>query len=162
MVLIFLPQPGFTAAPTIFVPSSTLPTASVWASSSTWFTIMPDPTGNYLKEFSPDYFTDRYSTDWGEAFNFDGPNSGPVREFFISNAGYWIDEFHLDGLRLDATQNIYDASKVHILAEITESGAPSRRRSLYHRSGGKRTPGRATDPSPLKAAAYGMDATVER
>jgi len=77
------------------------------------------PAGNYLKDFSPDYFTDRYSTDWGEALNFDGPNSGPVREFFISNAGYWIDEFHLDGLRLDATQNIYDASKVHILAEIT-------------------------------------------
>ena len=77
------------------------------------------PAGNYLKDFSPDYFTDRYSTDWGEALNFDGPNSGPVREFFISNAGYWIDEFHLDGLRLDATQNMYDASKVHILAEIT-------------------------------------------
>ena len=77
------------------------------------------PTGNYLKDFAPDYFTDRYSTDWGAAFNFDGPNSGPVREFFVANAGYWIDEFHLDGLRLDATQNIYDASKVHILAEIT-------------------------------------------
>ncbi|MET0501333.1 MAG: malto-oligosyltrehalose trehalohydrolase [Candidatus Binatia bacterium] len=77
------------------------------------------PTGNYLRTFSPDYFTDRYSTDWGEAFNFDGPNAAPVREFFISNAGYWIDEFHLDGLRLDATQNIYDASAVHVLAEIT-------------------------------------------
>jgi maltooligosyltrehalose trehalohydrolase len=77
------------------------------------------PTGNYLESFSPDYFTDRYSTDWGEALNFDGPNAGPVREFFVANAGYWIEEFHLDGLRLDATQNIYDASKVHILAEIT-------------------------------------------
>jgi maltooligosyltrehalose trehalohydrolase len=77
------------------------------------------PSGNALKDFSPDYFTDRYSTDWGEAINFDGANSGPVREFFVANAGYWIDEFHLDGLRLDATQNIYDASKVHILAEIT-------------------------------------------
>jgi maltooligosyltrehalose trehalohydrolase len=77
------------------------------------------PTGNHLKDFSPDYFTDRYSTDWGEAFNFDGPNSGPVREFFISNAGYWIEEFHLDGLRMDATQNIYDASEIHILAEVT-------------------------------------------
>jgi maltooligosyltrehalose trehalohydrolase len=77
------------------------------------------PTGNYLKDFSPDYFTDRYSTDWGEALNFDGPNSEPVREFFISNAGYWIDEFHLDGLRLDATQNVYDSSRSHILAEIT-------------------------------------------
>ena len=77
------------------------------------------PAGNFLKDFSPDYFTDRYTTEWGEAFNFDGTNSGPVREFFVANAGYWIDEFHLDGLRLDATQNIYDASKMHILAEIT-------------------------------------------
>jgi maltooligosyltrehalose trehalohydrolase len=77
------------------------------------------PAGNFLKDFSADYFTDRYSTEWGEALNFDGPISGPVREFFVANAGYWIDEFHLDGLRLDATQNIYDASKVHILAEIT-------------------------------------------
>jgi maltooligosyltrehalose trehalohydrolase len=76
------------------------------------------PEGNFLKYFSRDYFTDRYSTDWGEALNFDGTNSGPVREFFISNAGYWIDEYHLDGLRLDATQNIYDASPVHILADI--------------------------------------------
>jgi len=76
------------------------------------------PEGNYLKNFAPNYFTDRYSTDWGEAFNFDGSNAAPVRDFFISNAGYWIDEFHLDGLRLDATQNIYDASEVHILAEI--------------------------------------------
>jgi maltooligosyltrehalose trehalohydrolase len=78
------------------------------------------PAGNYLREFSADYFTDRYSTDWGEAFNFDGRNSGPVREFFTTNAGYWIEEFHLDGLRLDATQNIYDASEIHILADIVE------------------------------------------
>jgi maltooligosyltrehalose trehalohydrolase len=77
------------------------------------------PVGNFLKEFSSDYFTDRYTTEWGDAFNFDGPNAGPVREFFVANAEYWIDEFHLDGLRLDATQNIYDGSKFHILAEIT-------------------------------------------
>jgi maltooligosyltrehalose trehalohydrolase len=76
------------------------------------------PDGNYLKEFSPDYFTDRYQNEWGEALNFDGPNSGPVREFFIANAGYWIDEFHLDGLRLDATQQIFDASEDHLLAAI--------------------------------------------
>jgi maltooligosyltrehalose trehalohydrolase len=50
--------------------------------------------------------------------NFDGPESGPVREFYISNAGYWIDEYHLDGLRLDATQNIYDSSEEHILTAI--------------------------------------------
>jgi maltooligosyltrehalose trehalohydrolase len=76
--------------------------------------------GNYLKRFSEAYFTDRYTTDWGEAINFDGEESTAVREFFIANAGYWIDEFHLDGLRLDATQNIYDRSANHILAAITQ------------------------------------------
>jgi maltooligosyltrehalose trehalohydrolase len=76
------------------------------------------PDGNYLKEFSPDYFSNRYQNEWGEALNFDDTNSGPVREFFIANAGYWIDEFHLDGLRLDATQQIFDRSKDHLLAVI--------------------------------------------
>jgi maltooligosyltrehalose trehalohydrolase len=76
------------------------------------------PEGNYLKSFSAEYFTQRYKNEWGEAINFDGPNAGPVREFFIANAGYWIDEFHLDGLRLDATQQIYDASADHVLAAI--------------------------------------------
>jgi maltooligosyltrehalose trehalohydrolase len=78
------------------------------------------PAGNYLERFSEHYFTDRYTTDWGKTFNFDGAHSRPVRDFFVANAGYWIEEFHLDGLRLDATQNIYDDSKKHILAEITE------------------------------------------
>ena len=77
------------------------------------------PDGNYLKEFSADYFTRRHRTDWGEAINFDGENSGPVREFVLENARYWIDEFHLDGLRLDATQNIYDSSDDHILRAVT-------------------------------------------
>lgn len=76
------------------------------------------PDGNYLKEFAPDYFTNQYQNEWGEALNFDGPNSGPAREFFIANAGYWIDEFHLDGLRLDATQQIFDKSEDHVLAAI--------------------------------------------
>ncbi|KYF62552.1 malto-oligosyltrehalose trehalohydrolase [Sorangium cellulosum] len=76
------------------------------------------PDGNYLGEFSKDYFSDRHKTDWGAAINFDGPRSQAVREYFITNAGYWIDEFHLDGLRIDATQNIYDGSKDHILAAI--------------------------------------------
>src|SRR5262249_4457443 len=76
------------------------------------------PVGNYLREFSSSYFTDRYVNEWGEAINFDGPDAGPVREYFIENAGYWIDEFHLDGLRLDATQQIFDSSAEHILAAI--------------------------------------------
>ena len=76
------------------------------------------PVGNYLKEFSEDYFTKRYKNEWGEAINFDGDNAGPVREFFLANAQYWIEEFHIDGFRLDATQQIFDASKEHILLEI--------------------------------------------
>ena len=76
------------------------------------------PEGNYLAQFSPAYFTDRYHTDWGEALNFDGPESGPVREFFLANARAWIEEYHFDGLRLDATQSIFDESPDHILAAI--------------------------------------------
>jgi maltooligosyltrehalose trehalohydrolase len=76
------------------------------------------PAGNYLGAFSPDYFTDRYANEWGDALNFDGKDCGPVREFFLANAGYWIDEYHFDGLRLDATQQIFDGSPDHVLAAI--------------------------------------------
>ncbi len=78
------------------------------------------PDGNYLGQFSPHYATALHATEWGEAINFDGAHSGPVREFFIANAGYWIEEFHLDGLRLDATQRIFDSGPEHILAAITD------------------------------------------
>lgn len=78
------------------------------------------PDGNYLKEFSDSYFTDRYSNEWGEAINFDGPDSVPVREFFIGNAGYWVEEYHLDGLRLDATQQIFDNSAENVMTAITD------------------------------------------
>ena len=74
------------------------------------------PDGNYLKEFSKHYF--KGNTEWGEALNFDGDESAPVREFFLTNAAYWIEEFHLDGLRLDATQQIFDSSSPHIIAAI--------------------------------------------
>ncbi|HYX24329.1 MAG TPA: alpha-amylase family glycosyl hydrolase, partial [Thermoanaerobaculia bacterium] len=74
------------------------------------------PDGNYLKQFSEEYFTDKYTNDWGQAINFEGPAA--VREFFVANAGYWIDEYHLDGLRLDATQDVKDASPDHVLAAI--------------------------------------------
>jgi maltooligosyltrehalose trehalohydrolase len=115
------------------------------------------PDGNYLKEFSDTYFTDRYPNDWGEAINFDGEGSGPVREFVLANAACWIDEYHLDGLRLDATQDIHDASPEHILAAL------SRRVRLAAK-------GRATlliaenEPQdvrlvrPPEAGGYGLDA----
>lgn len=76
------------------------------------------PCGNYLPQFSDHYFTQKHSTDWGEAINFDGEGSRPVRDYYISNAAYWVSEFHLDGLRLDATQDIHDDSDPHILTEI--------------------------------------------
>jgi maltooligosyltrehalose trehalohydrolase len=76
------------------------------------------PDGNYLGKYSDDYTTNKYKTDWGAAINYDGKNSYGVREFFMTNAVFWTREYHLDGLRLDATQDIYDESGVHILAEI--------------------------------------------
>ena len=76
------------------------------------------PEGNYLRIFSEDYFTDRHETDWGDSLNFDGPNCGPVREFFITNGRYWIDEFHFDGFRFDATQSIIDSSSEYIVGAV--------------------------------------------
>jgi len=77
------------------------------------------PDGNYIRMFSEDYFTARYEkNDWGETINFDGPNSGPVREFFITNGRYWIDEFRFDGFRFDATQEVKDTSDEYIVGAI--------------------------------------------
>lgn len=75
------------------------------------------PDGNYISKFSPRYFSGK-RTEWGDALNFDGEDAGPVREYFITNARYWIDEFHFDGLRFDATQQIFDASTPNIITEI--------------------------------------------
>ncbi|MBI2853751.1 MAG: malto-oligosyltrehalose trehalohydrolase [Chloroflexi bacterium] len=74
--------------------------------------------GSHLHKYAKSYFHQARQTDWGEAINYDGQDSGPVREYFISNAAYWIEEFHLDGLRLDAAQTIYDTSPEHIIAAI--------------------------------------------
>ncbi|HEV7405970.1 MAG TPA: malto-oligosyltrehalose trehalohydrolase [Chthoniobacteraceae bacterium] len=90
------------------------------------------PDGCYLRQFSPDYFSTKYQNEWGDPLNFDGPNCGPVREFFLANARYWIEEFHLDGLRLDATQQIFDDSPSHILAEVSAAvRAAGGRRAVY-------------------------------
>jgi maltooligosyltrehalose trehalohydrolase len=92
------------------------------------------PDGNYLSRFSRDYFTDLHPNDWGDPVNFDGEASLPVREFYIANARYWIDEFRFDGLRLDATQSIFDASSRHIISEIVEATrntAREHQRSVY-------------------------------
>ena len=91
------------------------------------------PEGCYFARFGP-YFTDRYRTPWGEAINFDNADSDAVRQFFVSNARAWVRDFHLDGLRFDAVQTIYDSSAQHILAEIElaiEEEAASQSRILH-------------------------------
>jgi maltooligosyltrehalose trehalohydrolase len=90
------------------------------------------PDGNYLRAFSTEYFTDRYGNEWGDAINFDGKNSRGVRELFITNAVYWIEEFHVDGFRLDATHQMFDDSPTHILAEIVQEvrSAAGRKQTL--------------------------------
>jgi maltooligosyltrehalose trehalohydrolase len=74
---------------------------------------------NYLYEFSDDYRSKRYDNEWADAINFDGDHCIPVREFFTTNARYWIEEFHLDGYRFDAIQAVHDQSPAHILADIS-------------------------------------------
>jgi maltooligosyltrehalose trehalohydrolase len=82
------------------------------------------PEGNYLGQFGP-YFTQKYTTPWGQAINFDGPQSEPVRRYFIDNAIQWIEDYHIDVLRLDAVHGIFDFSATHFLAvlqaEISET-----------------------------------------
>ncbi|HEV2686268.1 MAG TPA: malto-oligosyltrehalose trehalohydrolase, partial [Actinomycetota bacterium] len=76
------------------------------------------PEGNYLHAYAPSFFSDRHHTLWGPAINFDGEGSRPVRNFFIHNTLYWLEECRLDGLRFDAVNAIRDASRPHILEEI--------------------------------------------
>jgi maltooligosyltrehalose trehalohydrolase len=82
------------------------------------------PEGNYLNEFGP-YFSERYRTFWGPAFNYDSAGCDPVRDFILENVRLWIGAYHLDGLRLDAVHAIYDMSPLHILREIKETADES-------------------------------------
>jgi maltooligosyltrehalose trehalohydrolase len=78
------------------------------------------PAGNYLHAYAGSFFTERHQTPWGAGINFDGPGDGPVRDFFVHNALYWLEEYHVDGLRFDAVHAILDDSSTHIIAEIAE------------------------------------------
>jgi maltooligosyltrehalose trehalohydrolase len=78
------------------------------------------PSGNYLGQFARAYFSDRYPKEWGDPPNFDGERREPVRDFFLQNACYWVSEYHFDGLRVDATQSLYDASARTITDELEE------------------------------------------
>jgi maltooligosyltrehalose trehalohydrolase len=77
------------------------------------------PSGNYIGAFNPHTFSRRHATEWGEALDLDGVHSAALRDLFVRNAAYWVGEFHLDGLRLDATQSIFDESPTHVVAELT-------------------------------------------
>ena len=78
------------------------------------------PEGNYVSEFAP-YYSAKYRTPWGPAFNFDGPDSDPVRSFVVENVRHWIEDYHFDGLRLDAVHAMYDSRQRHVLQEIKET-----------------------------------------
>ena len=78
------------------------------------------PEGNYLSEFGP-YFTDHYKTPWGKAVNYDGPGCDAVRGYVLDNVRMWLEEFHFDGLRLDAVHAIYDLGARHILQAVKET-----------------------------------------
>ncbi|HEU4643648.1 MAG TPA: malto-oligosyltrehalose trehalohydrolase [Gemmatimonadaceae bacterium] len=116
------------------------------------------PEGNWLGEFGP-YFTEHYHTPWGAAVNYDGAGSDEVRRFVVENAVYWIDEFHVDALRLDAVHGIYDFGAHHILAELAErvharGAALGRRVQVIAESD-------LNDPRLLRPASrggYGLDA----
>ncbi len=115
------------------------------------------PDGNYLPLFSENYFSRTHRTDWGEAINFDGPQAEHVREYFLTNATYWIREFHFDGLRLDATHDMVDHSQRHILAELTDTV----RRAAGDRSVilvGENEPQRAQLFHSPTAGGFGIDA----
>ena len=91
------------------------------------------PDGNYLHAYCPDFFDPDQPTPWGPAIRFEGEGSDDVRAFFVENALYWIQDFHFDGLRLDAVHQIRDSSAVPIVEQITQALAdgPGRRRQVH-------------------------------
>ena len=90
------------------------------------------PEGNYLPRYFPQAFTDRHETPWGQALNFDGPGSEPMRELIVQNALYWIEEFHIDGLRIDASHAMIDESPRHVLDELRERVLDAAGRRTVH------------------------------
>lgn len=113
-------------------------------------------SGCYLQKFSADYFSNRYKSEWGDVFNFDGDNSDSVREFIINNAVYWINEFHFDGFRLDATQQIFDASDEHIISAIVSASkrAAGTRELLII---GENEPQQRKLVAPIQEKGYGLN-----
>ena len=115
------------------------------------------PAGNYFAVYAEDYFSRKYECEWGKPFNFDGENSGPVREFFLTNACYWVEEYHLDGFRIDATQAIFDESEEYLLGAMTKLA----RRQAGNRKlfiVGENEPQHTNLLRPCGEGGYGLDA----
>jgi maltooligosyltrehalose trehalohydrolase len=115
------------------------------------------PDGNYLRLYADEYFSARHTTDWGEAVNFDGAGCAAVRQLCLANARHWIVEYHLDGLRLDATQDIHDESAQHIIGEIVEearAAAPERTLFLV----AENEPQHASYVREVRDGGFGLDA----
>jgi maltooligosyltrehalose trehalohydrolase len=115
------------------------------------------PDGCYLKAFSGAYFTSKYENEWGEALNFDGDGAEGLRDLVLANVRYWIEEFHFDGLRLDAVQTIHDSSSPHILSCISQAAreaAGKKRVVIIAESENQK----AIVGRQLSAGGYGIDA----
>jgi len=91
------------------------------------------PDGNFLHDYAPQFFSENHDTPWGAAINFDGNGSRVVRDFFIHNALYWLEEYHFDGLRLDAVHAIADNSRPDIVTELAAAvqAGPGRTRQVH-------------------------------
>jgi maltooligosyltrehalose trehalohydrolase len=114
------------------------------------------PEGSVFGRYAPSYFSTRYKGEWGDPLNFDEPDAAPVREFFEHNSAYWIEEFHLDGLRLDASQGIHDRSAEHIIAAFgrrARAAARGRRVVLI----AENEPQHTTLVRPVEEGGYGLD-----
>jgi maltooligosyltrehalose trehalohydrolase len=115
------------------------------------------PDGNHLKAFSDRYFSTKHVSEWGETFNWDDEGNGPVREFFLANVAHWIAEYHLDGLRFDATQAFFDDSPEHILTALARRA----REAAGDRSVlviAENEPLQAKIVRPVDEGGYGLDA----
>ncbi len=116
------------------------------------------PDGAYISKFSPYYLTDKHHTPWGQAFNLDGPHAAHVRSFFIENALHWIQEYHMDGLRLDAAHALVDEGPRHFLQELSEcvhASVDTRKVVLIAEDNRNLTVG----VTPASAGGWGFDAT---
>lgn len=121
------------------------------------------PDGNYLHAYAPSFFNQAVHTPWGAAINFDGEASRTVRDFFIHNALYWLEEFHFDGLRVDAVHAMHDTSKLHFIDELAQAvhAGPGRERAVHlvleNDSNDARLLGRGADGAVLLATAQWND-----